>query len=56
MAYIKKKSERKFKITICNLTYHRAPKRGAFWFERMKADHMQGILQGLARLLGGRAR
>ena len=48
-----KSGEKKAK-TSRDLTYHGAPKRGAFWFERMKADHLQEILKGLARLLGGR--
>lgn len=50
-----KSGEKKVK-TNRNLAYHGAPKRGAFWFERMKADHMSDILRGLARLLGGRVR
>jgi len=32
--------------------YHGAPMRGAFWFERMKADHKEDILRGLKKLLG----
>jgi hypothetical protein len=36
-----------------NLTYHGAPQRGAFWFERMKADKGKQILRGAARLAGG---
>ena len=50
-----KSGEKKVK-TSRDLTYHGAPKRGAFWFERMKADHLQEILKGLARLLGGHMR
>lgn len=50
-----KSGERKV-TTGRNLTYHGAPKRGAFWFERMKASHLTEILRGVARLVGGRAR
>lgn len=32
------------------LTYHGAPKRGAFWFERMKADKKEQILRGAAKI------
>lgn len=34
------------------LTFSGAPKRGALWFERMKADHASEILEG-ARRIGG---
>lgn len=37
------------------LTYSGAPERGAFWFERMKAEHKDDILRGAAALAGGRA-
>lgn len=37
------------------LTYNGAPERGAFWFERMKAEHGGDILRGAAALAGGRA-
>lgn len=37
------------------LTYNGAPERGAFWFERMKAEHGEDILRGAAALAGGRA-
>ena len=36
-------------------TYSGAPERGAFWFERMKAEHGEDILRGAAALAGGRA-
>ncbi len=39
-----------------DLTYNGAPKRGSYWFERMKAAHLNEILQGAARIAGGRAR
>jgi len=29
------------------------PLRGAFWFERMKADHRQEIVDGARRIAGG---
>lgn len=41
-------------LTDKNLIYHGAPKRGAFWFERMKADHKHEIVDGAARIAGGR--
>lgn len=33
-------------VTDIPLTYNGAPMRGAFWFERMKADHAADILRG----------
>lgn len=50
-----KKGEKKH-LTDKDLTYHRAPKRGAFWFERMKAAHRKDILRGAARIAGGRVK
>jgi hypothetical protein len=41
-------------LTDKDLTYHGAPKRGAFWFERMKKDHGNKILKGAAKLAGGK--
>jgi len=32
-----------------------APMRGAYWFERMKANHKEEILKGAAKIAGGRA-
>lgn len=37
------------------LAYSGAPERGAFWFERMKAEHGEEIIRGAAALAGGRA-
>lgn len=37
------------------LTYNGAPERGAFWFERMKAESGEDIIRGGAALAGGRA-
>lgn len=37
------------------LTYNGAPERGSFWFERMKAERGDDIIQGAAALAGGRA-
>ncbi|WP_312093465.1 minor capsid protein [Aminipila sp.] len=37
-------------LTSNNLTFHGAPKRGAFWFERMKADKKAQILRGAAKV------
>jgi hypothetical protein len=39
------------KLTDTNLTFHGAPKRGAFWFERMKADKKDQILRGAAKIM-----
>lgn len=36
------------------LTYQGAPERGAFWFERMKAEHKDDILRAAAVMAGGR--
>ena len=38
-------SERKYQ-------YHGALMRGAFWFERMKADKKDQILRGVKKILG----
>lgn len=40
-------------LTDRNLTFHGAPKRGAFWFERMKADRGKQIIAGAKRIMGG---
>lgn len=37
-------------VTEKNLTYNGAPKRGALWFERMKANHKDEILSGAAEI------
>ena len=47
-----RKGERKV-VTEKNLSYHGAPMRGAFWFERMKKDKLDSILNGAARIAGG---
>lgn len=37
------------------LNYHSGDsKRGAFWFERAKADHLHGWIKGAAQVAGGR--
>lgn len=36
------------------LTYRGAPERGAYWFERMKAEHKTDIIQEAAAAAGGR--
>ena len=46
------RGERKV-LTPKKLNYNGAPKRGAFWFERMKADHKAEILQGAGRFMRG---
>lgn len=38
-------------VTNINLTYNHAPKRGAFWFERMKKLHKEQILNGARRII-----
>lgn len=38
------------------LTYRGAPERGAFWFERMKAEHKDDIVQEAAAAAGGKAK
>lgn len=41
-------------LTARKLTYHGAPMRGAFWFERMKKDKGKQILDNAALIAGGR--
>ena len=36
------------------LTYQGAPERGALWFERMKAEHRDDIIEEAAAAAGGR--
>lgn len=43
-------------LTEKDLTYHGAPKRGAFWFEQAKANHKREIIEGAAKIAGGVAR
>lgn len=50
-----KKGEKK-RVTDRNLTYHGAPMRGSYSFERMKTAHQRNILQGAARVAGGRCK
>lgn len=38
-----------------DIVYQGAPMRGAFWFERMKADHNDELLNIVAKETGGRA-
>ena len=38
------------------LTDQGAPERGAFWFERMKAEHREDIVREAAAAAGGRAK
>ena len=38
--------------TGTDLKYDGAPKRGSYWFERMKADHLHSILKGAAEVAG----
>lgn len=39
-------------LTDIDLTFAGAPMRGAFWFDRMKADHKENILEGAKRIAG----
>lgn len=41
------------KVTNIPLKYQFAPKRGAFWFERMKVQHKKQILKGASRFMRG---
>lgn len=40
------------KLTEIDLTYEGAPQRGAFWFERMKANDAKEILKGAGKIVG----
>lgn len=42
-------------LTGRKLTYNGEPERGAFWFERMKAEHGADIIKGAAAMAGGEA-
>lgn len=44
------------RLTSKDITYHGAPMRGAYPFERMKVDHLDGILNGAAKMAGGEAK
>lgn len=39
-------------LTEIDLTYEGAPQRGAFWFERMKANDAKAILKGAGKIVG----
>jgi len=39
-------------LTDVDLKYNGAPIRGAYWFERMKADHKDKILEGARKIAG----
>lgn len=41
------------RVTNIPLKYNHAPKRGSFWFERMKVQHKEQILKGAAKLMRG---
>ena len=43
-------------VTDIDLKYQGGGRRGAFWFERMKADHREDILRGAAKIAGGKAK
>jgi len=40
-------------VTDKDLVYTGGPMRGAFWFERMKADNKEQILEGAGKIAGG---
>lgn len=42
------------KVINKDLQFHGAPMRGAFWFERMKKDKVKYILDGAAKIAGGK--
>ncbi len=44
-------------LTDTPLEYDKSkhPQAGPFWFERMKAEHKEDILQGAAKIAGGKA-
>lgn len=44
VGFFSPKNRRKY-LTGRSLKYQGAPKRGAFWFTRMKADHLNDIIQ-----------
>ncbi len=50
------KGEKKV-LTDTPLEYDKSkhPQAGPFWFERMKAEHKEDILQGAAKIAGGKA-
>ena len=48
-----KQGERKA-LTGTDLKYDGAPKRGSYWFERMKADHLRKLIKDVAEMAGGR--
>ncbi len=50
-----RKNEKKVTVNR-NLQYRGGGLRGAFHFERMKADHRDDILKGAAKITGGRAK
>ena len=41
-------------LTERPLTYNGAPQRGAYWFERMKADKGSTIIAGAKKIAGGK--
>ncbi|MFV0344212.1 MAG: minor capsid protein [Anaerocolumna sp.] len=47
------KGEKKV-LTDRDMEYNGAPQRGPFWFERMKADHKEDILDGARKVAGAK--
>lgn len=47
------KGEKKV-LTDKDMIYNGAPQRGPFWFERMKAEHKQDILEGARKIAGAK--
>ena len=50
------KPDEKKVVTNKDIQYQGGGLRGAFWFERTKADHKDEILQGAAEIAGGKAK
>ena len=48
-----KQGEKKVE-TDTDLKYDGASKRGSYWFERMKADHLRKLIKDVAEMAGGR--
>lgn len=54
-AYAKQGESKVLTKVKLNYSTHRHPQAGPFWFERMKAEKKDKILQGAAKVAGGKA-
>ncbi len=54
-AYASKGESKVLTDTPLKYNTHRHPQAGPFWFERMKAEKKDKILQGAAKIAGGKA-